>query len=266
MPKYDNTSNQGKTPELNLTTPDLRGCGEREEGGLYACVGLGDNGAPIEVFTLDPAIPWDRGPFRAPQFHQRQDGVWDLVMWVGAEAYPYAPDFIEEARRLGISKRVPISNDIDYSRLTPYQSRLILVHPKGRYDGPVELAPEPRDEAVPHIRRGKGRPGCDHPVIGQGCTFALWDLSGGEGANCSGHAVDDHPHDEGLARVTCGSTTYTVQRPVIPAAPDPDRYAPAIIAAIPLSHFEYVSKKNTVPSTVADRLGGNLNHTAVTPK
>ena len=56
------------------------------------------------------------------------NGVTHVFDWVGAKHYPNAADFLEEAIRLGLSRRLSRSEDL--SRLTP-QSRLILIHPKG---------------------------------------------------------------------------------------------------------------------------------------
>jgi hypothetical protein len=57
-----------------------------------------------------------------------REGVWHLLDWVGAMHYPNVADFIEEARRFGISRRV--SSALDFHKLTT-DSRLILIHPRG---------------------------------------------------------------------------------------------------------------------------------------
>lgn len=52
--------------------------------------------------------------------------VRDLLMWVGAKYYPHIVDFVEEARRKGVCKRVPALPDI-----TPGESRCYLLHRDG---------------------------------------------------------------------------------------------------------------------------------------
>ena len=113
---------------MNLTSGKPRGCGERKAGDLYLCVGQSEGGKPIEHFMLDPPIPWHKGHFQGCELFTRSDGIVDIIMWVGAEHYPFIPDFIEEARHHGISKKIPRSGD--YSMLTPFKSTLMLVHPR----------------------------------------------------------------------------------------------------------------------------------------
>lgn len=51
----------------------------------------------------------------------------DLLMWVGEEHYEWPHDFYNEARRIGVSKRIP-ATAIPY--ISPGETRLALVHPK----------------------------------------------------------------------------------------------------------------------------------------
>ena len=245
---------------MNLTTSGAtRGCGKRKQGGLYLCCGLGPGGRPIEEFVIDPPIPWENGHFQGAEIRQRADGIYDVLLWVGEEFYPFVPDFVEEARRLGISKKV--SPDIDFSMMTPYQSRIILVHPRTiTDDGYSVLAIE--DGCVPHIPRpDKKRPECDHPLTRDArkpnCTFALWDLSSME---------DKKNHElEEVADTTMEITTPSCKYKVmIPFARETISYTPGMFLAVPFTHFEYVNKKGTIPTKVADKLGGNIDHTAVT--
>ena len=66
----------------------IRGCGKRKAGGVYVMSELGPDGVPLEAVMIDPPVPYDGGPFRAPQL-VRKDGVAHLVFWVGAEFYEY---------------------------------------------------------------------------------------------------------------------------------------------------------------------------------
>jgi hypothetical protein len=57
--------------------------------------------------------------------------VWDIWDYVGKQHYPYVPDFVEEGRRYGFSRR--LSKTLDFSRLTR-DSRQIIIHPRGYID------------------------------------------------------------------------------------------------------------------------------------
>lgn len=121
-----------------------RGCGKkRVAGGTYIEVELSDQGLPIECFLVDEPLPlWaiesggvtkyfvnsDNGPveIKARGVNLVQiKGVTHVFDWVGKQFYPYVWDFIEEARRYGVSRRCEMP---DYSMITG-DSRLILVHP-----------------------------------------------------------------------------------------------------------------------------------------
>lgn len=244
-----------------------RGCGFRKEGGLYACVPTGAGGRPIEAFVLDPAIPWTAGPFRGAIQRQNNSGVNDLIVWVGKEHYPYVSDFIEEARRYGVSRRIPLGADSDYSGLIPFQSRLILVHPRGIYRGPYATAARRPDDGLhPRIFRPTSGGECNHAPANDGittpCTFALWDLSAAKNAGVSGK--HDLSHSGQQAIVNCPSFDYEVATPIEPQEHDPRNYHPAIVAVFPLGQFEYVNPDGGLPESVAGKLGPMVRNTAVT--
>ena len=104
----------------------IRGCGKRKAGGVYVMSELGPNGVPLEAMMIDPPIPYDGAPFRAPQLI-RKDGVAHLVFWVGAQFYEYPCDFLEETRKLGASRRVPV--DFPIEELSS-SSMMFFVHSK----------------------------------------------------------------------------------------------------------------------------------------
>jgi hypothetical protein len=122
-----------------------RGCGERTEGGTYACVPTGVNGQPIEHFILCQPLRIDADeygltalgtklvdvPETCPDcggtgvdiFDPAQDclgckgetmilttHVFDII---GRAHYPNIADFIEEGRRLGISRRLELSEGVE---------------------------------------------------------------------------------------------------------------------------------------------------------
>lgn len=122
--------------------PEPRGCGKREPGGVYAECGLSPYGRPLEHFLFDPPLPLPDGVdlVNKPQLWMRTDPtsgdpvlnqetgqpIYDLLIWIGAEHYPEAPDYIEETRHLGASRR--LNPQMDLTRLTR-QSRMLLAHP-----------------------------------------------------------------------------------------------------------------------------------------
>ena len=126
--------------EFPKAVPVPRGCGEREPGGVYIECGLSDHGLPLEAFLVDPPLPIPDGLdlINKPQLWQRAapsgepvldvwgQPVYDLLIWIGAEFYPYCPDFIEEVRRFGASRR--LNPNLDLSLLSR-ASRMILAHP-----------------------------------------------------------------------------------------------------------------------------------------
>lgn len=116
----------------------VRGCGKRKTGGCYAETELSSNGLPLDVFLIDPPIPVAEGAVKkvGVQLIER-DGVWHILDWVGEEHYPTVPDFVEEMRRFGMSRRLP--KTLDFSRLSA-RSRVLLVHAKARVINPETLA------------------------------------------------------------------------------------------------------------------------------
>lgn len=110
-----------------------RGCGFRKPGGIYLVCGTSPLGEPIENFLIDPPIKLSPAEIQAIGLSPvgvsliEQDGVTHVLDWVGSEHYPNVADFVEEARRQGVSRRA--ASTVDFSRLGP-ESRLMLVHQK----------------------------------------------------------------------------------------------------------------------------------------
>ena len=104
-----------------------RQCGYRKKGGVYLTVPTSEDGAPVEMFLLDPPQPVELDALGiAPRgVHLiEKEGVWHVFDVVGQDNYPNVCDLIEEARWLGVSRRCEL---LDYSRLTK-ESRLVLIH------------------------------------------------------------------------------------------------------------------------------------------
>ena len=110
--------------------PVERGCGEREQGGVYAETGLSRYGSPLEYFMIDPPRPLPEGLdiINKPQlWEDPATGITHLLIWIGGEHYEYTPDYVEETKRFGASRR--INPNLELSRLTR-ESRMILAHPR----------------------------------------------------------------------------------------------------------------------------------------
>jgi hypothetical protein len=78
----------------------------------------------------------------------------DLAMWVGEEHYPWPIDFIEEARKQGVSKQIPKTA---IPMIEPGKTRLVLIHPRAlvtvNTDGMtmMDLALELEREIIGHF-------------------------------------------------------------------------------------------------------------------
>lgn len=216
-----------------------RGCGERVEDGLYLTVEMSPDGQPVEFFLVDPAVEW-RGPttLRSPMFIEDRLGVTHLVLGVGATYYPFVPDFVEEVRRLGVSKRVP--RTFEAARLSK-DSKFLLMHPRSipgfAYKASCTC---PKNNREPHE-----------------CVGCLWSLSTLKNF--------DQVHELGESResseespvciVKTPSCYYDTVKPQEPTA-FVDNYAAGVFLAFPMSlcRFEYVNKKGLCPTQVSEKL------------
>lgn len=252
-----------------LTTGEKRGCGLRKEGGLYACTGFSEHGITVEGFILDPAIPYTDGPFRGVRMIQRPDGIFDMLLWVGKEHYPYVSDFVEEGRRHGFSKRIPINGaENNYENITVGSSRMLLVHPNCIINTNYELQQRPPEQGVrPAIKRPDPltMSTCTHNVHYQQesglppCTFANWDLSTDRDSN----KIDC---GDGTVQISTVSAQYRAFKPVKSSRDYLSKADAGIFLAIPLTHFEYISSGDSIPSNIASKMGNNVAATAICKK
>jgi hypothetical protein len=104
-----------------------RGCGAgRVAGGLYAVCGGGTT--PLEEFLFCPPVlpPANmRIAARGVTLFQH-GGIWHIADHIGSEHYPNVADYVEELRRLGLSRRIP--TNLDFTLLTRGKSRIVLLH------------------------------------------------------------------------------------------------------------------------------------------
>lgn len=212
-----------------LTVPGVRGCGSRKQKALYMCVGMSPFGAPIEYFVLDPARPFKGDAFRAPMILEREDKPNDVLIWIGKEYYPFVPDFIAEARRMGISRRVP--HNFPAGQLSR-GSRMILVHAR----------------VIPTWGYLVDRKSdwCKHPHTDHECTYNLWPLSLLD--SCEGHEVRNWD------TVHTPSCTYHVGRKVTTHGNSNPIYGYGAFAAFYITHYEWVDRDNTCPEDVVTRV------------
>ena len=116
--------------DVLVTSGARRGCGTRQPGGAYLAVPLGPGGSPVETFLVDPPVAVDAvslGLSAVGVTLVQRYGATHVLDVVGHEYYPTVAGFVEQARRLGVSRRV--SKTTAFSRLNP-DSRLLLVHPR----------------------------------------------------------------------------------------------------------------------------------------
>jgi len=236
---------------MNLTTPAVRGCGKRRQGGLYAAVGLSANGGrPLEEFMIDPPIMWTQGPFRGTRFEGHKDGACDLVQWVGEQFYPFVPDFVEEGRKLGFSRL--LSPKLDLSKVRPYQSRLIFIHSHAYAGGSYKL----QDREASYRPHPDMRLLCAHSTnktyAHSPCVFATWELSAL--TTEAKHRVDEATPE--VAHITTPSVKYSVLKPLKANL----SYSPALFLTLPLTHFEVIGKG--LSAEQEQRLGDNVQFTA----
>jgi hypothetical protein len=117
------------------TGGDERGCGRRQRGGIYIeagkCTVPSRRCRPIWDFLIDPPQPIAglNIPNRGVMIRERPDGsgVYDVYDRVGEKFYPNVADFVEETRRMGLSRRLGANTDFD--KLTT-DSMIFLAHPK----------------------------------------------------------------------------------------------------------------------------------------
>lgn len=215
------------------TVRGRRGCGMRKQNALYLCVGLSPRGRPVEDFLLDPVRPFVGNAFRAPMILEREEAAPDALVWIGESHYPFVPDFVEEQRKLGLSRRIP--RNFPFERLIPFESRVILVHPKARMVGEYEILWHTGSDYS--MLEGK----CRIPLQSHQCVFDLWPLS-------LAHSVRGHEVDGRIVRTP--SVSY-----IVPDAEVSGRvvYEKGAFAAFHITHLEWVNRKGKCPVDLVSR-------------
>lgn len=109
-----------------MRTPNIRACGPNTKGGVYAEASLGSR--EVEDFLLDPPqlLDFERmGITPLGVRILRYKGAYHIFDFIQEADYPNVADFVEEARNLGVSRR--LSPRLNFSELTR-DSRLMLIH------------------------------------------------------------------------------------------------------------------------------------------
>ena len=118
--------------DQTFAAPVKRGCGSRKKGGTYWETPFSEQGQPIEHFFRCPPPRFDAEKFGLG-FQGIQlwevEGVTHALDWIGSMDYPNPADFLEEARRFGVSRRFELSSS-QYEKITK-DSQLICVHGAG---------------------------------------------------------------------------------------------------------------------------------------
>lgn len=211
-----------------------RGCGTRVKGGIYAEVHLSnDGGIPLMDCIFDPPIRLDFDALGVTSLGTKlleRGGVFHVVDMVGACHYPNVADFVEEALRFGVSRR--LSRALDLSKIGP-ASRLLLAHPRAYIENFSDYAAEwvysqASTDQHPSPRCPKSLPEHDQVEAPDFCVGAWWqDLEGGVATSRARSVKRQMP-----------SFSYTgFSRPaaVVP------KYCPAVFASFPISRLVGIS-------------------------
>ena len=142
-----------------VTSGARRGCGTRRAGDAYLALPLSPYGRPVESFLVDPPQVVRKDALGLATLGTRmidRDGVTHVLDVVGAEHYATVAAFVDEARRLGISRR--IARTAGFERLTR-ESRLLLLHEHADVANALEFetrrrCPTERDEHLADEFRG----------------------------------------------------------------------------------------------------------------
>lgn len=200
----------------------MRGCGKRRPGGLYICSELSPFGVPIENLIIDPPLEHEGKLARAPIIFEK-NGINHLLFWVGEEHYPYPSDFIEEARRFGVSKRISISFPIEKLE---EGSMMFFIHSKAIIDG-YEALPQPEycpKNNTQHLNNAE---------------------------HCLGHVYQLAPSTNGSHR-QIGDTVYQVY-PAEESTTKNLRYKPGIFLRMPVTNIDHVLENGRPNPEIAEK-------------
>jgi hypothetical protein len=219
-----------------------RGCGaSRVAGGIYAECPLSPYGKPLEDFLCDPPVVVDVQALGITPIGVKlmeRNGVWHILDWVGSTHYPNVGDFVEEVRRLGMSRR--LSTTLDFQKLTA-ESRILLLHARAHIENYEEYQKKEPDleelfSLVPYPTCPKGLSEHERPNMDTMCA-RLWyqDVIQGE-------AVEKQEGETSKARlraVTRKMPAFEYHALTAPEGIEPE-YKVAIFASFPVTNLAVV--------------------------
>lgn len=203
----------------------VRGCGSRVPGGVYWEVPTSRFGQPIEYFLTDPPVALypERIGITAVGVHmiETTNGQRHLIDIIGRKYYRNVLDFIEEAKRFGISRRV--SSNVDFSAIGADVSKLIVAHARAIITNPNG---HHYDRHFPGCPCGiTGHP----PTDGHTCVGCYWnDIEDG---------VEVSSHDPRLVEVSMPSFKYRA----FLSPPGTHSYQLGIFATFPLGRWVVIN-------------------------
>ena len=203
-----------------------RGCGRRVVGGVYAEVKQGEGGMPIEAFLVDPPAMVNAQDFGLTDKGVRLieiENVWHVFDIVGEKHYPYVADFVEEGRRMGFSRRLP--ENLDFSKLDPEQSRLVLLHRKAMIMNVEEAGFLHLEHLCP-----KGITEHEAGQLQEMCAGLWWHDLGAKGLDA-----------DGLRELQSGAKYAAAVRPKGSAKPE---RALAIFMSLPITDLAVIRGRN----------------------
>lgn len=245
----------------NTTVSCVRGCGTRSAGGTYLALGIGPGGTlTVEDLILDPMKIWPGEWQRGFKILPDPRGWNNVGIFVGESFYASPWDFVEEARRFGISRKV--TPTFPFEELTPGKSLMIFIHRRGYPKFSIwDTILNEKVEIPQHGCKMKWEeelwatavPGW-HPKVEKAtfCTFSHRHFAG---------LIHDCKYDEdGHFEVEMPSFTYDGYIPMVKTNNEGGsrmklEWSPAAFMAAPISHIEFPKKINQKSAQKANKAG-----------
>ncbi len=241
--------------------PVPRGCGEREPGGVYAESGLSPRGRPLEEFLFDPPLPIPEGLdlINKPQLWQRMLAsgepaldendlpIFDLLIWVGEEHYPYCCDMILAHPHVLNMQWQEQRPPLDCKKAVPGHDAALAAS-DDEVEGATSEAEEEMSLSAFAYRAGDHAgaplPALPLEALRTGpCLFKLWELIPREAAQtvidvAEEEAGERHPGTAPLPLCLreIGSTIYQYR----PTGESADGLVPGLFAALPITGFALI--------------------------
>ena len=244
---------------MNVTgnAPNGRGCGTRQKGAGYLACGLSDGGLPIELFIVDPVIPypgeWVRGMKIIPR-RGSDDDVNDVGIFVGRSFYKTPWAFFVETSLFGASRR--FAPDFPFDVLTPGKSRMLFIHRLADPQFTYNLDSYTSATDACQVQHGLGELNVQGwHVDGTPCAHGLADLAYYvERCDDLGLTADG----TGAFKVRYASFDWVGTVPGIPLlqnGPTLKDWGTAIFFALPLTHIEFCESENVDSANKARAAG-----------